>query len=103
MASDGLSGLAPELRFDAVALNPPVRAGKGVIHALVDQAWNGLVAGGRLFVVLRVKQGGWTLLDRLAERHDPEAHVILRKKGYLVMVACRGGGEDGRTCDSSTA
>lgn len=89
LVSDGVSALSPERRFRWVALNPPVRAGKAVVHALVDDAWERLEEGGALVVVLRVKQGGWTLFDRLVERFDEQAEIVLRKKGYLVMVARR--------------
>ena len=96
LVSDGVSALSPELRFRWVALNPPVRAGKDTVHALVDGAWERIEPGGGLVVVLRVKQGGWTLFDRLVERLDEEAAIVLRKKGYLVMAALRRA-EEGRS------
>ena len=49
--SDGLCALAPGLSF--AVTNPPIRAGKAVVHAFFDQAHEKLAPGGKLYVVIR--------------------------------------------------
>lgn len=89
LVSDGLTALRAGGLFHGVALNPPVRAGRLLVHRLADEAWARLRSGGHLFVVLRVKQGAWRFLDHMIEAYDEDAHAVLRHKGYVVMAARR--------------
>lgn len=43
--------------FDIVATNPPIRAGRRVLEAMVQGAHDRLVVGGELFLVIRTSQG----------------------------------------------
>ncbi len=54
--SDGFSAV-PSLKSDAVLLNPPIRAGKGVVYRLFEEAAQHLTDGGVLWVVIQKKQG----------------------------------------------
>lgn len=64
--SDGF-GSFPDARFDCVAINPPIRAGKQVIWELMAQAREALAEGGRLYAVIRTRQGAASLRAYLAE------------------------------------
>ena len=49
--------VAVEGKFDAIVLNPPIRAGKAVIYAMFAEAAAHLNAGGALYIVIRKQQG----------------------------------------------
>jgi len=60
-----LCGDAPQVlgdrRFDAILCNPPYRAGKATVLALLENAAQRLNAGGTLWIVGRTRQGVKTL------------------------------------------
>ncbi|MEW6309137.1 MAG: methyltransferase [Bacillota bacterium] len=86
---DGTAPLEGQ-RFDVVLLNPPVRAGKDVVHRLIAEAWAALVPGGSLWLVIRKQQGAESL-----RRHLETLFVVERRardQGYHVLQAVRGSG-----------
>ncbi len=70
--------------FDAIVCNPPIRAGKATVHAIVDGAPRHLKPGGVLWIVARTKQGAPSLHDRMASTF-PEAEIVARGSGYRVL------------------
>ncbi|MEJ7247943.1 methyltransferase, partial [Staphylococcus epidermidis] len=54
--SDGLSQVENEY-FDFVLTNPPIRAGKNVVHRIFEEAYQKLKNQGELYVVIQKKQG----------------------------------------------
>ncbi|RIV24582.1 class I SAM-dependent methyltransferase [Alicyclobacillaceae bacterium I2511] len=85
--SDGFSAV-PALQADAILLNPPIRAGKGVVYHLFDEAAWHLVPDGVLWVVIQKKQGADSAkkyLESIFTRVDMAGH----QSGYRVY-ACRG-------------
>lgn len=58
-------GFAPleDRQFDVIAANPPIRAGKAVVHRLVEEAHDRLKPGGRFYAVARTKQGAGSLRE----------------------------------------
>ena len=59
-AATASSVFAPQ-RFDLIITNPPIRAGKAQVHALLTEAKEWLVPGGRLALVIRTQQGAKSL------------------------------------------
>lgn len=53
--------------FDVVISNPPIRAGKKVIYAMVDEAVNHLKIGGRIILVAKTSQGAKSLEKKVAD------------------------------------
>ena len=53
--------------FDAVLTNPPIRAGKAVVHRIFEEAFERLVPGGALWVVIQKKQGAPSAEAKLEE------------------------------------
>lgn len=53
--SDGLNEVTEQ--FDAVITNPPIRAGKDVVHRILSDSYNILEHRGALYVVIQKKQG----------------------------------------------
>lgn len=72
------------LSFDAIASNPPIRAGKGVVHAIVDGAPPHLREGGSLWVVVRTKQGAPSLREKM-DAVFGNAEVVALGGGFRVL------------------
>ncbi|HQC74927.1 MAG TPA: class I SAM-dependent methyltransferase, partial [Bacilli bacterium] len=70
--------------FDMIISNPPIRAGKKVVHAIVDQAYHKLHDGGKLLFVIQKKQGALSLKEKM-ETVFLNAEIINKKSGYLVL------------------
>jgi 16S rRNA (guanine1207-N2)-methyltransferase len=62
---DGFAPI-PDRTFDVIALNPPIRAGLGLVHRLVEEASRHLRPGGRFYLVGRTKQGVVRLSEKMA-------------------------------------
>lgn len=75
--------------FDAILLNPPIRAGKTVVYRLFSEAAAALVQGGRFYTVIRRQQGADSARREL-ERLFGETAVsdLARRAGYHVFL-CR--------------
>ncbi len=81
-------------RFDAIALNPPIHAGKGVTYRMYEGAPAHLNSGGRLFVVTLKKHGAESTKKKLTEVFG-SCETIYKKKGYCVFCCTKGeGGEE---------
>lgn len=83
---EGLAGVpgAPDL----VATNPPVRAGKKIVYALLSEASQRLRQGGELWAVIRTSQGARSLAAELA-RLFPRVHEVEKGGGFRVYRALR--------------
>jgi 16S rRNA (guanine1207-N2)-methyltransferase len=74
--------------MDVVVTNPPIRAGREVVRAFIDDAWRVLRPGGRFYVVARTAQGAKTLARLAAERFGAVRQVAAAG-GYRVYEARR--------------
>jgi len=84
--SDAYSGI--EGKFDAVVTNPPIRAGKAVVHSFLEGAYDKLETGGSLYCVIQKKQGAESSFSKLKEVFG-NCEVIARKSGYRIMKSTR--------------
>ena len=75
---------AVEGKFDAIVLNPPIRAGKAVIYAMFAEAAAHLNAGGALYIVIRKQQGAESA-QKYLETIYGDVERIAREKGYWVL------------------
>lgn len=82
--SDGLQ--AVEGRFDLIMTNPPIRAGKATVYRFFSESAARLRSGGRLYMVIRKKQGASSALDRL-KRLFSRVEVIKKSAGYWIIRA----------------
>ncbi|MFD1428232.1 16S rRNA (guanine1207-N2)-methyltransferase [Kroppenstedtia sanguinis] len=83
--SDGLSALR-DRRFDSILTNPPIRTGKKTVYRLFAEAYEQLVPGGCLWVVIRKQQGGASAKKELETRFA-EVDLVEKKKGYWILRA----------------
>lgn len=85
LASDGLQAVM-EQRFDRVLTNPPIRAGKEVVHRIFEEAREVLAPGGQLWVVIQKKQGAPSARAKLESLFD-RVWEEGKDKGYRILVA----------------
>lgn len=83
MSSDILFAVRNE-RFDIIATNPPVRAGKKTVFGFYEQSYEALNPGGYLYVVLQRKQGAPSTMDKLNELFG-NCETLSIDGGYRVM------------------
>ncbi|MBS4210531.1 class I SAM-dependent methyltransferase [Bacillus sp. FJAT-50079] len=81
--SDRLLEVA-EKKFAAIVTNPPIRAGKSIVHDIFEQSYNHLVANGELFVVIQKKQGAPSAKAKMEEIFG-FAEVMGKRKGYYIL------------------
>jgi 16S rRNA (guanine1207-N2)-methyltransferase len=75
----------PDLRFDAIYSNPPVRVGKGPLHELLEAWLPRLKPEGAAYLVVQRNLGSDSLADWLAGRGWRVAR-LKSKKGYRVLA-----------------
>lgn len=85
--SDVYSAIQRE-SFDVILTNPPIRAGKEIVHRIFTEGHELLVDGGELWVVIQKKQGAPSALKRLQEVYR-EVEEVDREKGYHIFRAVK--------------
>ncbi|WP_156291772.1 class I SAM-dependent methyltransferase [Oceanobacillus salinisoli] len=83
--SDGFSNLNDH-EFAAILTNPPIRAGKAVVHKMLEDSRRALLPNGELWVVIQKKQGAPSAKSKL-ETLFHEVEVIKKEKGYYILKA----------------
>ena len=74
--------------FDHVVSNPPIRAGKAVVHGIVEGAPAALLEGGSLWLVARTQQGAPSLMKKMEDIFG-NADVVARGGGFRVLRSAR--------------
>ncbi|CEI81552.1 Ribosomal RNA large subunit methyltransferase G [Oceanobacillus oncorhynchi] len=75
-----------EKTFASIVTNPPIRAGKKVVHAIFEEAWGHLSNHGDLWAVIQKKQGAPSAKGKLEEVFG-NVEVVVKKKGYFILRA----------------
>lgn len=83
--SDCLSEVS-ETSFSDILTNPPIRAGKHVVHTIFEQSSRHIRSGGSLWVVIQKKQGAPSAITKLTELFD-EVETVVKSKGYFILKA----------------
>ncbi len=83
--SDILSSVSDE-KFAAIVTNPPIRAGKQVVHQIFEESKQALLPQGELWVVIQKKQGAPSAKKKL-EGLFKTVEVVLKEKGYFILHA----------------
>lgn len=73
-----------EGQFDYIISNPPIRAGKQVVHAIIEESLQYLVAGGHLTIVIQKKQGAPSAKAKMLEVFG-NCEVLKKDKGYYIL------------------
>lgn len=79
----------PEGRqFAAIVSNPPIRAGKQVVHRILSEAHAHLLPGGTLTVVIQKKQGAPSAEQKMLDVFG-NVEIIARDKGYWIIQSVK--------------
>ncbi|TKD67172.1 class I SAM-dependent methyltransferase [Pseudalkalibacillus hwajinpoensis] len=87
MESDQLSAVKDKT-FASVITNPPIRAGKQVVHGILEEAHEVLKKDGTLWVVIQKKQGAPSAINKLEEMFK-HVETVVKKKGYYILKAVK--------------
>lgn len=83
--SDRLEGVT-STQLSAILTNPPIRAGKSVVHAILTESFERLLPGGTLWVVIQKKQGAPSAMEKM-ENLFGNVEVAAKSKGYFILVS----------------
>ena len=75
---------AVEGTFDAIISNPPIRAGKAIVHQIITEAKDYLCVGGSLTIVIQKKQGAPSAKKRMEEVFG-NCRTLKKDKGYYIL------------------
>lgn len=70
--------------YQAIVSNPPIRAGKKIVHQILEGAFDHLQIGGTLTVVIQKKQGAPSAKKKMEEVFG-NCEMIARNKGYQIL------------------
>lgn len=87
IVSDRFEKVAGE-KFDVILTNPPIRAGKAVVHSIFERAPEHLTETGELWVVIQKKQGAPSAKKKLEELFD-SVEDVARDAGFRIF-RCQG-------------
>jgi len=76
-------------KFSAIVTNPPIRAGKKVVHEILTKSYEYLLPKGELWVVIQKKQGAPSAKEKMSEIFE-EIEVVCKDKGYYILKAKKG-------------
>ncbi|GMK48574.1 MULTISPECIES: class I SAM-dependent methyltransferase [Paenibacillus] len=75
-------------RYDVILTNPPIRAGKQVVHRIFEEGYNLLNPGGKMWVVIQKKQGAPSAEAKL-EALFGDVEEVTKDKGYRIFLATK--------------
>ena len=70
--------------FDHVISNPPIRAGKQVVHEVISGSYEHLTEGGDLTLVIQKKQGAPSAKSKM-EAVFSNCEIVKKDKGYYIL------------------
>ncbi|WP_412519284.1 class I SAM-dependent methyltransferase [Staphylococcus simulans] len=85
--SDGLAEV-PDNSCDMIVTNPPIRAGKSVVHGILEDAHEKLRTEGELYVVIQKKQGMPSAKKKM-EAVFGNVETLTKEKGYYILKSKR--------------
>lgn len=74
--------------FAAILTNPPIRAGKHIVHRIFEDSQKALLPHGELWVVIQKKQGAPSAQKKLASLFS-SVDIVARRKGYYILRAVK--------------
>ncbi|GGI65117.1 class I SAM-dependent methyltransferase [Enterococcus alcedinis] len=74
--------------YAGILSNPPIRAGKQVVHEILVNAADLLLPGGTLTIVIQKKQGAPSAQKKMLETFG-NAEIILKDRGYYIIQSVK--------------
>lgn len=75
---------AISMTYDHIISNPPIRAGKKVVHKILEESVNYLTPKGKLTIVIQKKQGAPSAKVKM-ESLFGNCRVLKKDKGYYIL------------------
>jgi 16S rRNA (guanine1207-N2)-methyltransferase len=75
-------------KFAAIISNPPIRAGKKVVHEILEKSVDFLLPSGTLTIVIQKKQGAPSAKSKMEEAFG-NAEIIKKDKGYFIIQSVK--------------
>lgn len=72
--------------YDVIISNPPIRAGKEVVHKILTESYEYLAKDGELWIVIQKKQGAPSAKNKMQEVFG-NVEVIKKDKGYYILMS----------------
>ena len=73
-----------EGKFDHVISNPPIRAGKKVVHEIIEKSKEFIEIGGDLTIVIQKKQGAPSAKSKMEDVFG-NCEIVKKDKGYYIL------------------
>lgn len=74
--------------FDVIVTNPPIRAGKKVVHQIITDGFNFLNKNGRVFAVIQKKQGALSFKEHMISVFG-NCFELTKQSGYYVLSSVK--------------
>lgn len=74
--------------FALIVSNPPIRAGKEVVHGIISGSFHHLKQGGQLVIVIQKKQGAPSAEKKMQEVFG-NVELLNRDKGYWILSSTK--------------
>lgn len=75
-------------KYDMIISNPPIRAGKKVVHGVVEEGYNHLNSNGFIYIVIQKKQGAESMKRKMEEVFG-NVEVVNKESGYFIYKAVK--------------
>ena len=70
--------------FDYIISNPPIRAGKKVVHTIIEESIDHLNDDGSLTIVIQKKQGAPSAKAKMEDVFG-NCEIVKKDKGYYIL------------------
>lgn len=74
--------------YDVIVTNPPIRAGKQVVHAILLGGYERLKEGGSLWCVIQKKQGAPSAIAAMSSKYA-SVEIVNKEKQYYIIKATK--------------
>ena len=81
-----------DIKFANIVSNPPIRAGKAIVHQILEDSFDYLEDGGILTIVIGKQHGAASAQKKMLEVFG-NAEMIERKKGFWILQSIKGNDE----------
>lgn len=75
-------------KYDSIMTNPPIRAGKKIVHQICLEGYDYLNNQGEMWVVIQKKQGAPSLIEKMKSVYQ-SVKIVKKSKGYYIICAKR--------------
>ncbi|MBO7536538.1 MAG: methyltransferase, partial [Bacilli bacterium] len=79
---------AIEESFDFIISNPPIRAGKQIVHGVIKEGFSHLNKCGIVYVVIQKKQGAESL-KKVMEKTFGNVSLVNKNNGYMIYKSVK--------------